>query len=252
MPKSPSYIAQHIRRVLRDGASAPHSAEVEWFFKNEIKSRGWYTGELRKIAVRFRRTILADHDITYLLQVADQLFQGDVLEEKVFAATMLQGVVGQFGGSEFKLLESWLRRISSWADHDGLAHFLLGPLIAADPRLLSRPLRWAQSKDRWHKRAAAVSLIHSTRQHKYFEHIQQITELLLPSHDDMVQKGLGWLLREAAKANRNETVAYLMTIRERTPRLVLRTACETLPQAMKERVLGPPRAKRVREVSATS
>ena len=62
--------------------------------------------------------------------------------------------------------------------------------------------------------------------------------MLLPSDDDMVQKGLGWLLREAAKANPEQTVAYLMTIRERSPRLVLRTACETLPVATRERVLG--------------
>jgi len=46
------------------------------------------------------------------------------------------------------------------------------------------------------------------------------------------------MLREAAKANRQQTVEYLMTIRDRAPRLVLRTACETLPPGMKERVLG--------------
>ena len=85
---------------------------------------------------------------------------------------------------------------------------------------LSRLPRWAKKKSVWHQRAAAVSLIHSTRQHKNFDHIQRITELLLPSDDDMVQKGLGWLLREAAKANPEQTVAYLMTIRDRTPRLV--------------------------------
>ena len=61
--------------------------------------------------------------------------------------------------------------------------------------------------------------------------------MLLPSDDDMVQKGLGWLLREAAKANPEQTVAYLMTIRDRTPRLVLRTACETLPTATRKSVL---------------
>ena len=53
----------------------------------------------------------------------------------------------------------------------------------------------------------------------------------------MVQKGLGWLLREAAKFNPKQTVKYLMTIRERAPRLVLRTACETLPVDVRERVL---------------
>ena len=226
--KSPAYIAKHIRRVLLDGASAPHTEEVQHFFKNEIRSRGWYTGELRKVAVRFRRTILAEHEIPYLVEVADQLFRGNVLEEKVFAVLMLQAIVGECGKPEFKLFESWLERISSWADHDGLVYYLLGPMIAADPRLLSRPLRWAKSKDRWHRRAAAVALIHSTRQHKSFEYVQRVTEILLTDKDDMVQKGLGWLLREAAKFNREQTVEYLMMIRDRAPRLVLRTACETL------------------------
>src|ERR1700756_687584 len=105
MSKSAAYIAGHVRRVLLDGASAPHAAEVQWFFKNEVKSRGWYTGELRKVAVRFRRTILAEQDISYLVEVGDQLFRGDVLEEKVFAVLMLAGVVGEFGRPEFKLFE---------------------------------------------------------------------------------------------------------------------------------------------------
>jgi 3-methyladenine DNA glycosylase AlkD len=238
MPKSPAYLARHIRRVLRDGASAPHSAQVEWFFKHDVKSRGWYTSELRKVAVRARRTILAEQGLTYLVEVGDQLFRGKVLEEKVLAVLMLQGVVDEFGKPQFQLFESWLDRISSWSDHDGLVHYLLGPMIAADPSLLPRPMRWAKSKSRWHRRAAAVSLIHSTRQHKNFDHIQRIIELLLRDDDDMVQKGLGWLLREAAKSNRDPTVAYLMTIRDRAPRRVLRTACETLPPAMQQQVLG--------------
>ena len=189
MPKTPTYIANHIRRVLLDGASAPHTEEVQRFFKHEVKSRGWYTAELRKVAVRFRRTIVAENGVPFLLQVADQLFRGQVLEEKVVAVTMLQGIVGDFGKPEFKLFESWLDRVSTWADHDALVHYLVGPMIAKEDSLLSRPPRWAKSKNRWHQRAAAVSLIHSTRQHKHFDHIQRVTEILLPSEDDMVQKG---------------------------------------------------------------
>jgi 3-methyladenine DNA glycosylase AlkD len=162
MSKTPAYIAKHIRTVIENGGSAPHTEEVQRFFKHEVRSRGWYTGELRKVAVRFRRTILAEHDMPYLLEVADQLFRGNVLEEKVFAVVTLQGVVADFGKREFKLFESWLDRISSWADHDALVHYLIGPIIAADATLLSRPPRWAKKKSRWHRRAAAVSLIHST------------------------------------------------------------------------------------------
>lgn len=238
MKKTPAYIAKHIRTVLENGGSAPHTEEVQRFFKHEVQSRGWYTGELRKVAVRFRRTIVAENGVPFLLQVADQLFRGEVLEEKAFAVVMLQGIVGKFGRAEFKLFESWLDRVSAWADHDALVHYLLSPMIAADAAYLSRPPRWAKARKRWHRRAAAVGLIHSTRQHKNFGVIQRITEMLLTSDDDMVQKGLGWLLREAAKANPKQTVDYLMTIRERTPRLVLRTACETLPTATRARVLA--------------
>jgi 3-methyladenine DNA glycosylase AlkD len=238
--KPPAYIASHIRRVLLNGGSAPHTEEVQRFFKHEVKSRGWYTAELRKVARRFRRTIVAENDVPYLLKVADKLFQGEVLEEKAFAVMLLEGMTLQFGRDEFKLFETWIDRIASWADHDALVHYLIGPMIAADDRYLTRPPVWARKTARWHRRAAAVSLIHSTRQHKNFDRIQQMTELLLASDDDMAQKGLGWLLREAAKANPDQTVAYLMKIRERTPRLVLRTACETLPAATRERVLAKP------------
>jgi 3-methyladenine DNA glycosylase AlkD len=56
--------------------------------------------------------------------------------------------------------------------------------------------------------------------------------------DDMVQKGLGWLLRETAKASPRATIPYLNQIRDRAPRLVLRTACETLPADIRKRILA--------------
>ncbi len=249
--KSPAYIAKHIRTVIKNGGSAPHTVEVQRFFKHQVKARGWYTDELRKLAVRFRRTIVAEHGMEYLLQVADQLFRGEVLEEKNFAVFLLEDSVTEFSKPQFKLFESWLDRVSSWADHDALVHSLIGPMVATDAAFLTGPPRWAQKKaDRpWHQRAAAVSLIHSTRQHRNFGEIQRITEMLLTSDDDMVQKGLGWLLREAAKANPAQTVAYLMTIRDRAPRLVLRTACETLPVDARERVLGKKAATGLRGLS---
>jgi 3-methyladenine DNA glycosylase AlkD len=62
--------------------------------------------------------------------------------------------------------------------------------------------------------------------------------MMLADEDDMVQKGLGWLLRETAKANPERTIPYLMSIRAKAPRLVLRTACETLPVAIRKKVLA--------------
>jgi 3-methyladenine DNA glycosylase AlkD len=83
-----------------------------------------------------------------------------------------------------------------------------------------------------------VALIQGTRQKKFFPQIKQLSNALLADQDDMVQKGLGWLLRETAKYDPKRTVPYLMKIRGRAPRLVLRTACETLGTALKRRILS--------------
>ena len=233
-------IAAEIRRLLRNGGSVEHADGVQWFFKNEIKAHGWYTAKLRTVAILFRRRIRKEFGLDFLLRVADKLFAGRVLEEKVFAVFLLEKMTEEFGDTEFRLFESWLPRISSWADHDGLAHHLIAPMVAAKPDRARRVSRWAKSPDRWHRRAACVALIQGTRRKMFFPEIKRLSELLLSDEDDMVQKGLGWLLRETAKADAKRTVPYLMSIRERAPRLVLRTACETLPTAVRKKILAKP------------
>jgi 3-methyladenine DNA glycosylase AlkD len=227
-----------MRRVLKDGGSAPHAEEVQWFFKEEVKSRGWRTAEMRKVALRFRRTILKEAGLPFLVQVADKLFRGRVLEEKVFAVLLLEKLADGLSDKEFKLLEAWLPRITSWADHDGLVHYLIAPMIVAKPARAARVFRWARSSNRWHRRAACVALIQGTRRKMFFPEIVALSNTLLNDKDDMVQKGLGWLLRETAKADPKRTVPYLMKVRQRARRLVLRTACETLPLASRKKVLA--------------
>lgn len=236
---TPAYIADHIRRVLKDGGSAPHSADVQHFFKNEVQSRGWYTAELRKVAVRFRRSMANERGMGFVVEVADKLFSGQVLEEKAFAVFLLEGQTASFGRREFRLFASWLDRVTNWADHDGLAHYLLSPMVCADSKYCPEVFRWTKSRNRWRRRAACVALIRGAREKKLFLEIVRTSEALLADEDDMVQKGLGWLLREAAKYDARKTVPYLMKIRARAPRLVLRTACETLSPEIRKKVLTP-------------
>lgn len=71
------------------------------------------------------------------------------------------------------------------------------------------------------------SLIQGARQRKFFSAIKHVS---------------GWLLaddeRETANADSRRAMPYLLGIRNRTSRLVLRTASETLSPAARARVLG--------------
>ncbi len=235
--KSPSYIAAHIRRVLQDGGSAPLDESAQRFYKESVQTHGWRTADLRRLAHRFSRQLLEAGGQDYLLAVADKLFRGANLTEKAFAVLLLETRVANFGDREFDLFQSWLARVTTWSDHDALVHYLIGPLIAAQPRRAQRLATWAKSENRWERRAATVALIQSTRRKLLFDQVVRICRTLLHDDDDMVQKGLGWLLRETAKAQPERAVPFLIAIRSNAPRLV-RTACETLPQNTRAKVLS--------------
>jgi 3-methyladenine DNA glycosylase AlkD len=234
----PSEVASEIRSMLRSGGSAEHAASTQRFFKEEIQSHGWRTAGLRRTVRQLRREILRENNFDFLVNVADQLFSGPIHEEKNAAVFLLEQMEAKCGDKEFKLFEAWLDRITNWSDHDGVVHYLIAPMVAAKPARAKNVFRWAKAKNRWHRRAACVALIRGARKKMFFPEIARLSDSLLADDDDMVQKGLGWLLRETAKHDAKRTVPYLMKIRPHAPRLVLRTACETLPAAVKKKILN--------------
>jgi hypothetical protein len=119
---TPKEIAAQIRRALKDGGSAEHAAGVQWFFKEEIKSHGWYTAALRRAIRRCRREILREHDFQFLTEVADQLFSGPVLEEKIAGIFLLEELDAQCGDRDFAMFERGWTGSAVSRSHDGLVH----------------------------------------------------------------------------------------------------------------------------------
>jgi 3-methyladenine DNA glycosylase AlkD len=237
---TPRSVANKIRRSLKAGGSRARSSSVQRFFKEEVQSHGWRTADLRRAALRWRREILQQSDFKLLFQVADHLFTSEINEDKNVAVFLLENITDKFGDEEFRLLESWLPRISNWSDHDALVHYLIAPMVVAKPARASRVFHWAKSRNHWFRRAACVALIQGTRRKIFSSEITRLSGALLSDEDDIAQKGLGWLLRETAKADAQRSVPYLTSIRKRAPRLVLRTACETLPLAKRKAILTGP------------
>jgi 3-methyladenine DNA glycosylase AlkD len=234
--QSAGAIVGEIVRHLEQHGSPVHAAGAQRYFKDEIRCHGWRSADLRRYARTVRDALRPDPEL--LMDVADRLFRLPVLEEKGLAVEILVSFVRRFGNAEFRRLGRWLDDVISWADHDALVSYLLGPLLVADPTRARRAVAWAASSDRWHRRASAVSLIRGLRVGLFAGEARVVTERLLADRDDMVQKGLGWMLREWAKYRPAEAVPVLFEIRERASRLVLRTACEKLGPVDRRRILG--------------
>src|SRR5512141_276060 len=83
-------VASRLRRALKKGGSAERAAGIQWFFKEVIKSHGWRTAALRRAVRECRKEIQREHDFSFLVQVADEMFSGSVLEEKIAAVLLLE------------------------------------------------------------------------------------------------------------------------------------------------------------------
>ena len=111
---------------------------------------------------------------------------------------------------EFAMFEQWIDRyVRNWSHCDGVSTWLIAASIANRPGLADRLARWTKSKNRWKRRSAAVSLIQEAKQGRNTETIFHICGLLLGDADDMVQKGVGWLLKETYPKRPREMLDFL-------------------------------------------
>ena len=105
------------------------------------------------------------------------------------------------------------------------------------PKAIDEIKKWAGYENRWMQRAAAVSLIIPARNGKYLDDIFYIADILLTSSDDMVQKGYGWMLKEASKTHRKEVYEFVLDRRQVMPRTALRYAIEKMPEEMRKEAM---------------
>lgn len=230
-------LVNRVDKLLRNGASPSIARGMQRFFQEPVDAYGWRTDDLRRLARQVRRDLVASGAAELLLPLAERLFALPKSEHWSLGVFLLEGRTRYFGEAEFRRLERWLPRLRNWSDCDALSIYLLGPMIVAEPSRVRRVFRWARTRSRWQRRAAAASLVPAARRGLCQREVLRLANLLLDDKDDMVQKGVGWLLREAGKARHPGVVSFLVRVKRRAPRLVLRTACEKLPSAQRRRIL---------------
>ena len=70
----------------------------------------------------------------------------------------------------------------------------------------------------------------------FLQIIFQISDLLKNDSDDLVQKGYGWMLKDASKNYKKEVINYLLKNKD-MPRTAIRYACERLSKEEKNKIM---------------
>ena len=234
-----------VLKEIRAGLARAGSDEVREsagrFFKGDekkgIRLHGVKSADVRalgKTAIAALRS--ADKDEVFA--ICEALWKSGYLEEGGVACELAYSRRREFTPSDLDVFSGWIDRyVGNWASCDTLCNHSVGTVVEMYPELVETLKSWADSDNRWKKRAAAVSLIIPARNGLFLEDVFAIADRLLADPDDMVQKGYGWMLKAAGEAHPEKIFAYVLARRATMPRTAFRYAIEKLPKDMRAQAM---------------
>jgi 3-methyladenine DNA glycosylase AlkD len=226
-------IVEQIRTEMKTEGTEKNRQDTKRFFKEKVKVHGVRTPQVRIIARKFFAKI-KQLPKSEIFEICEQLLKSRYTEEAVIAFLWAEKLTKRFEADDFFVFEEWLScYVSNWAECDTLCNHTMASCIEKYPSYLENLKNWTKSNNRWLRRGAAVTLILPARKGKFLKDVFEIADSLLLDEDDLVQKGYGWMLKEASKQHQTQVFEYIMKNKAKMPRTALRYAIEKMPQNLK-------------------
>jgi len=219
---------QEIRSDLLAIATEKRRISMCSFFKHDIKCHGISNPDTQKIGKKYI-AILKNEKKELVWGLCEKLFQEEFLEESLLACQISFSFKKQYEITDFKIFQRWvLLYINNWAECDTFCNKVIGEMLFKFPSLLSEVKKWSLSPNLWARRASAVSFIYPGKKNTYASDQFEIALILLEDHEDMVQKGYGWMLKVLSQVRQQEVFDFVQTYKARMPRTALRYAIEKM------------------------
>jgi len=222
-----------IRKDLKEIADPAIRITARRFFKEKIECYGIRTATVVAIAKKYWKEVKS-RDKEDIFSLCEELYKSGYMEEAFIVSAWVPELADRYEPSDLAVFRHFIDTyITNWAACDGFCNHAVGDFIEKYPEYVDELKKWTQSENRWLRRAAAVSLIVPAKHGKFLDDVLEIADLLLVDKDDMVQKGYGWLLKEASRKHQQEVFAYVVKNKKAMPRTALRYAIELMPGNLK-------------------
>lgn len=171
------------------------------FLKNYMTSPYNFTYGLkvpdsREIAREYKNL-----DLYNVYNLFDELWRTGNHEEMSLAIHILQLHKKKFNQETWQFLKPRLEKARTWDHIDWLATDIISELLLKNIISNKEIKEFSDSKNPWMRRIAVESTYKLIKQNK-LELTFRLAEKLVYDEDKFVQKGAGWMLREAGKRNR--------------------------------------------------
>jgi 3-methyladenine DNA glycosylase AlkD len=203
------------------------------------------TDAMRALARSIYLAHRKDWSIDEAMAFANVLIRDRYLEAKSLGIEVVARYRRDFGPRLLAVWKRWLsdNHAANWATTDAIGCYLIGPLLVAHPELGARLRVWAGDRNLWVRRASIVGLIPGARKGGSLDLVYEIAGRLHADREDLMQKAVGWALREAGKTDMPRLERYLRTNGAAIPRTTLRYAIERFPEPQRRAILEATRPR---------
>jgi len=243
MLHSAKAVTRELQRLSRDAGSFDASR----YFRG-APDLGFYncgTTAMRELARAVYEANAGRWSIDDAMALADVLIADRFLEAKSVAIEVVARFKKSFTPSLLNRWKRWLAdgHSANWATTDAICGALIGPLLLRFPEQTRQMAGWSKHRNLWVRRASIVGLIPPARRGQALDRVYGTARRLHPDGEDLIQKAVGWALREAGKADIRRLERYLRANGPAIPRTTLRYAIERFPPAKRTALLKETRER---------
>jgi 3-methyladenine DNA glycosylase AlkD len=231
MPEPPAQVVARVAHALAQHGTPARAESAKAYLKSDLEFLGVEVPRVRKAVAELVAEEGKGLDRARLVALAAASWKEPVWELRSLAIGLLEKRVGLLGPDDLPLIERLTREGANWALCDWLSIHVAGPILAAHPKELRHLDRWAKDKDLWVRRLALTcqrnALSKGTADWARF---CRIADGMLHEKEFFIRKAVGWMLREACKADPEAVAAYVAPRASRMSALTLREATRRLPE----------------------
>ncbi len=226
---------EKLRKELKKLSDKKKAAILQKFFKTGEGEYGFgdvFLGltvpQSRELAIKYK-----DLNFGELLE----LLRSEVHEERMVALLVM---VYQFEHEEMlqrRIYEFYLKNIkfvNNWDLVDLSSDKIVGAYLMDKPKTVLYKL--CESKNLWERRIAMVATYHFIKNDE-FEDALEVAQRLIEDEADLIQKAVGWMLREVGKRNEKLELEFLSKNYKKMGRTALRHAIEKFPENTRKNYL---------------
>lgn len=201
------------------GLSSPEVSKVLREFRAEIKMLG-----LKKA------TTLAG-------KLASSGFEEDVLAGNFVLQIYLKDMTAR----DLGFLDNYASKLTSWSTTDDFCIDVLQQLFTNFPETVTPLLKkWNASPHVWKRRSSVVVFVRKVGlSGKHTKLALSLIENLKWDREDLIQKAVGWALKDLMRGSKKEVVSYVLALRKQgVPAIVTLYACRDLKGIERKRILS--------------